>query len=84
MTSIASAVKQTDHGQGRRVRRPRHKNGRLVYHTELYKACNRPAPGKFKNCSCDNEGQCLVHKDRGWFLDRLNERTGNYTGSMEK
>ena len=51
---------------------------------ELYKALNRPAPGKFKNCTCDGDGRCLVHKDRGWFLDRLSGARGNYTGSIER
>ncbi len=38
---------------------------------EYYKAIFKPEPGKFKNCSCV-EGKCVLQKDRGWFLDRLN------------
>lgn len=49
---------------------------------ELYKAVHKPSPGKFKNCSCEND-QCIVHKDRGWFLDRLSGSKGNYTGVIE-
>lgn len=49
---------------------------------ELYKAVVKPEPGKFKNCTCENE-QCIVHKDRGWFIDRLTGKKGNYTGQME-
>ena len=37
---------------------------------ETYKAVYRPAPGKFKNCECVRN-ECVLHKDRGWFLDRL-------------
>jgi hypothetical protein len=38
---------------------------------EFYKAVYKPEPGKFKNCSCD-KNKCVLEKDRGWFLDRLN------------
>lgn len=38
---------------------------------ETYKAIYKPEPGKFKNCSCV-ESECVLEKDRGWFLDRLN------------
>ena len=38
---------------------------------ETYKAIYRPEPGKFKNCTCE-KNKCVLHKDRGWFLDRLN------------
>ncbi len=37
---------------------------------ETYKAIYRPEPGKFKNCSCENN-KCVLQKDRGWFLDRI-------------
>jgi hypothetical protein len=37
---------------------------------EFYKAVYKPEPGKFKNCKCVNE-KCVLEKDRGWFLDRL-------------
>lgn len=38
---------------------------------EFYKAIYKPEPGKFNNCKCVNE-KCILEKDRGWFLDRLN------------
>lgn len=50
---------------------------------ETYKAVYKPNPGKFKNCTCDENRKCVVHKDRGWFLDRLAGSNGNYTGDME-
>jgi hypothetical protein len=37
---------------------------------ETYKAIYKPEPGKFKNCKCIND-QCILEKDRGWILDRL-------------
>jgi len=40
------------------------------FSVEFYKAIYRPEPGKFKNCTCI-ANKCLLHKDRGWFLDRL-------------
>ena len=40
---------------------------------ETYKAIFRPAPGKFKNCVCVNN-KCLLNKDRGWFLDRIQNK----------
>jgi len=38
---------------------------------EFYKAIYKPEPGKFKNCKCV-DSECVLEKDRGWFLDRLN------------
>lgn len=39
---------------------------------ETYKAVIRHPPGKFSNCRCAPDGVgCLVSKDRGWLLDRL-------------
>lgn len=41
---------------------------------ETYKAVLRVPPGKFKNCTCiDNK--CVLQKDRGWFIDRLQNKT---------
>jgi hypothetical protein len=37
---------------------------------ETYKAVYKPEPGKFKNCKCV-KNECVLEKDRGWFLDRL-------------
>jgi hypothetical protein len=37
---------------------------------ETYKAIYKPEPGKFNNCKCA-ENKCILEKDRGWFLDRL-------------
>lgn len=37
---------------------------------ETYKAIYKPEPGKFKNCECQ-QNECVAHKDRGWFLDRI-------------
>ena len=50
---------------------------------ELYKAFHKPAPGKFKNCTCKNNS-CIIHKDRGWMIDRITGSAGNYTGAFEK
>jgi len=49
---------------------------------ELYKAFNNPQPGKFKNCSCVNN-RCILHKDRGWILDRLSGKKNQYNGTFE-
>lgn len=49
---------------------------------ELYKALNKPAQGKFKNCRCES-GKCIVFKDRGWILDRMTGSHGNYSGVIE-
>jgi hypothetical protein len=38
---------------------------------ETYKAIYKPEPGKFKNCKCI-KNECVLEKDRGWFLDRIN------------
>ena len=38
---------------------------------EMYKAIYRPEPGKFKNCKCE-KNRCILEKDRGWLLDRIN------------
>jgi hypothetical protein len=48
---------------------------------EGYKAIYKPEPGKFKNCTCENN-KCILHKDRGWFLDRLNNK--KYISDLEK
>jgi hypothetical protein len=40
------------------------------FSVEFYKAVYKPEPGKFKNCKCKKD-QCILEKDRGWFLDRL-------------
>ena len=48
----------------------------------LYKAIHKPAPGKFKNCTCEN-GKCIVHKDRGWILDRVSGKQTNYDGILQ-
>ena len=48
---------------------------------ETYKALHKPAPGKFKNCKCE-EGKCTVYKDRGWILDRLMGGGENYDGAI--
>ena len=39
---------------------------------ETYKALIGKMPGKFTNCTCENS-QCVVQKDRGWMLRRLND-----------
>lgn len=38
---------------------------------ESYKALYKPEPGKFKSCKCV-KNECVLEKDRGWFLDRIN------------
>jgi len=47
---------------------------------ETYKAIFRPEPGKFKNCKCIDD-KCHLQKDRGWILDRIQNKKG-YDGSI--
>lgn len=45
---------------------------------ETYKAVKKSAPGKFKNCTCVGH-KCILQKDRGWFIDRLENKPNYYT-----